>query len=111
MIITVLRRQATLSIKMQELSPEVKKVQEKYKSDPQARNRAVMELYRKHGVNPLGGCLTLLLQLPVFMGLYYALQESIHFRLAGFLWMDNLAAPDMLLWWGESIPIISDPDN
>jgi YidC/Oxa1 family membrane protein insertase len=105
------RRQATLSIKMQEVAPEVKKVQEKYKNDPQARNRAVMELYRKHGVNPLGGCLTLLLQLPVFMGLYYALQESIHFRLAGFLWMDNLAAPDMLLWWGESIPIISDPDN
>jgi YidC/Oxa1 family membrane protein insertase len=105
------RRQATLGIKMQELGPEVKKVQEKYKNDPQARNKAVMELYRKHGVNPLGGCLTLLLQLPVFMGLYYALQESIHFRLAGFLWMDNLAAPDMLLWWGESIPIISDPDH
>jgi YidC/Oxa1 family membrane protein insertase len=105
------RRQAVLSIKMQELSPEVKKVQEKYKNDPQARNRAVMELYRKHGVNPLGGCLTLLLQMPVFMGLYYALQESIHFRLASFLWIVNLSAPDMLLWWSESIPIISDPDS
>jgi YidC/Oxa1 family membrane protein insertase len=105
------RRQAILSIKMQELAPEVKKVQEKYKSDPQARNRAVMELYRKHNVNPLGGCLTLLLQLPVFMGLYYALQESIHFRLAGFLWIQNLAAPDMLIWWTENIPIISNPDH
>ncbi len=105
------RRQAMLSIKMQELGPEVKKLQEKYKSDPTAKTKATMELYRKHHVNPLGGCLTLLLQLPVFMGLYYALQESIHFRLAGFLWIDNLAAPDMLLWWGESIPIISNPDS
>jgi YidC/Oxa1 family membrane protein insertase len=105
------RRQAVLSIKMQELGPEMKKLQEKYKHDPTKRNQAVMELYRKHGVNPLGGCLTLLLQMPVFMGLYYALQESVHFRLAGFLWIDNLAAPDMLFWWSESIPLISDPDN
>jgi membrane protein insertase Oxa1/YidC/SpoIIIJ len=45
------------------------------------------------------------------MGLYYALQESIHFRLASFLWIDNLAAPDMLIWWTERIPWISDPDN
>jgi len=51
------------------------------------------------------------LQLPFFLGLYYALQESIHFRLAGFLWIDNLAAPDMLIWWGEGIPWISDVDS
>jgi YidC/Oxa1 family membrane protein insertase len=70
----------------------------------------MMELYRKHGVNPLGGCITLLLQLPIFLGLYYCLQESIHFRLASFLWIDNLAAPDMLLRWGEGIPLVSDPD-
>ncbi|MCI0455389.1 MAG: membrane protein insertase YidC, partial [Gemmataceae bacterium] len=105
------RRQSMLSIKMQELAPELRKVQEKYKNDPQQRTRATMELYRKHGVNPLGGCLTLLLQLPIFMGLYFALQESIHFRLASFLWIDNLAAPDMFLYWGESIPVISDPDS
>src|SRR5262249_23588022 len=105
------KRQALLSIRMQELAPELKKLQEKYKADPRKRNEAMMELYRKHGVNPLGGCLTLLLQLPIFMGLYYALQESIHFRLAGFLWIQNLAAPDMLIWWSESIPMISDPDN
>ncbi len=105
------RRQALLSIRMQALAPEMKKLQEKYKNDPQERTRATMELYRKHGVNPLGGCLPLLLQLPIFMGLYYALQESIHFRLAGFLWIKNLAAPDMLIYWGESIPIISNPDN
>lgn len=46
-------------------------------------------------------------QMPIFLGLYYALQESIHFRLASFLWIPNLAAPDMLFKWGENIPIIS----
>src|SRR5262249_21491232 len=105
------RRQALLSIKMQELAPEMKKLQEKYKADKRARTEAVMELYRKHKVNPLGMCLPLLLQLPVFIGLYFALQESIHFRLAPFLWIPSLSAPDMLLWWGEGIPWISDPDS
>jgi YidC/Oxa1 family membrane protein insertase len=105
------RKQAYLSIKMQEIAPEMKKVQEKYKNDSKARTEAIMELYRKHKVHPLGGCLPLFLQLPVFLGLYYCLQESIHFRLASFLWIDNLAAPDMLFKWGEGIPLISDPDN
>jgi YidC/Oxa1 family membrane protein insertase len=105
------RKQALLSMRMQELAPELKKVQEKYKNDPQERTRAVMELYRKHGVNPLGGCLPLLLQMPIFLGLYYCLQESIHFRLASFLWIDNLAAPDMLFYWGQGFPWFTDPNN
>ena len=104
------RRQAYLSMRMQELAPELKKVQEKFKDDPTKRNAAVMELYRKHNINPLGSCLPLLLQMPFFLGLYYCLQESVHFRLAPFLWIQNLAAPDMLARWGESIPWISDPD-
>jgi YidC/Oxa1 family membrane protein insertase len=107
----VSRKQALLSIRMQELAPELKKVQEKYKNDPQGRTHATMDLYRKHGVNPLGGCLPLLMQMPVFLGLYYCLQESIFFRLASFLWIDNLAAPDMLFRWGDGIPIISSPSN
>ena len=49
--------------------------------------------------------------LSMALGLYYALQESIHFRLAEFLWMRNLAAPDMLIWWGENIPWISRPED
>jgi YidC/Oxa1 family membrane protein insertase len=105
------RKQAYLSMRMQELAPELKKLQEKYKTDPKGKNEAVMELYRKHHVHPLGGCLPLLLQLPIFMGLYYTLQESVHFRLQPFLWIQSLAAPDMTLHWGEGIPIISDPDN
>ena len=96
---------------MQALAPELKKLQEKNKNDRQAQAMAQMELYRKHGVSPMGSCWVVLLQMPIFMGLYYALQESIHFRLAPFLWIKNLAAPDMLLYWGQSIPWISRPQD
>jgi YidC/Oxa1 family membrane protein insertase len=105
------RRQAMFSVKMQELGPEMKKLGEKYKDDPLARQQATMELYRKHNIHPLGSCLPMVMQLPIFLGLYFALQESIHFRLASFLWMPNLAAPDMLFWWSDRIPWISDPDS
>jgi YidC/Oxa1 family membrane protein insertase len=107
----VSRKQARTSIKMQALVPELKKLQEKHKNDRQAMAMAQMELYRKHGVSPIGSCWVVFLQMPVFLGLYYALQESIHFRLAPFLWIQNLAAPDMLIWWGENIPWISRPED
>jgi YidC/Oxa1 family membrane protein insertase len=105
------RKQAMISMRMQELAPEMKVIAEKYKNDPMERQQAVMELYRKHKVNPIGGCLPLFLQLPFFLGLYYALQESTRFRLAEFLWIRNLAAPDMLFYWGQGFPLISDFDN
>ena len=108
------RRQALSSRNMQEkmklLGPEMKVLKEKHKNDFRAFSQAQQELYRKHNVNPfagMAGCLPLLAQMPIFMGLYYSLQESIHFRLAPFLWIKNLAAPDMLVWWGEKIPWIS----
>jgi YidC/Oxa1 family membrane protein insertase len=107
----VSRKQAIFAAKMQELAPEMKKLQEKYKNDPRGKTEATMELYRKHNVHPLGGCLPIFLQMPIFIGLYFALQESIFFRLSPFLWIRNLSAPDMLLYWSESIPLISDPDN
>jgi YidC/Oxa1 family membrane protein insertase len=102
------RRQALMSQKMQELGPELKKLQEKHKDDNAAKAQATFELYRKHKINPVGaGCLPVLLQMPIFLGLYYALQESVHFRLASFLWIRNLAAPDMLFYWGESnLPVL-----
>jgi YidC/Oxa1 family membrane protein insertase len=109
----VSRKQQLMSFRMQKLAPELKKLQEKHKDDRQALGMAQMELYRRHGVNPFGTCWFLLLQMPVFIGLYVALQESIHFRLAEFwpTWIVNLAAPDMLLYWGENIPIISRPES
>jgi YidC/Oxa1 family membrane protein insertase len=103
------RKQAMMSLKMQALQPELKKIAAKHKDDRQAYAQAQMELFRQHGVNPIGSCWVLLLQMPIFMGLYFALQESIQFRLAPFwpTWITNLAAPDMLLYWGRSIPLIS----
>ena len=106
----VSRKQVLTSQRMQKLAPELKKLQEKYKDDKQALAQAQWELYRKYGVNPLSGCLVLFLQMPVFLGLYYSLYESIHLRLSGFLWIENLAAPDMFLYWGgwsNHIPLIN----
>jgi YidC/Oxa1 family membrane protein insertase len=103
---------AKMQAKMRELAPEFKKLEEKFKNDPMGLQRAKHELMTERGINPmamLGSCWIVLAQMPVFLGLYYALQESIHFRLASFLWMQNLAAPDMLIFWGESIPWISRP--
>jgi YidC/Oxa1 family membrane protein insertase len=112
------RRQQAAGQKMQaqmaRLKPEIEKLQAKHKDDFAAFNRARTELFLKNGINPLaqmGGCLLLLAQTPIFMGLYYALQESIFFRLTPFLWIPNLAAPDMLLWWSEKIPLISTPES
>ncbi|MHB1423599.1 MAG: YidC/Oxa1 family insertase periplasmic-domain containing protein [Gemmataceae bacterium] len=102
------RKQALMSVRMQQLQPEMKKLQEKHKDDRQALGVAQMELYRKHGVNPFGSCWVILLQMPIFMGLYFALQESTHFRLAPMWpWITNLAAPDMMFNWTERIPFLS----
>jgi len=80
---------------MQQLQPEVKRLQQKYKDDKQALNREVMELYKRRKVNPLGGCLPLLLQMPVFFALYQALPNAIELRQAPFiLWIRDLADKD-----------------
>ena len=89
----------------------MKKIAEKYKDDLPARSQATSELQKKHGVHPLSSCWPVFLQMPIFLGLYFAMQESIHFRLADFLWIENLAAPDMLFWWTEQIWWISTPDS
>jgi len=104
----VSRKQARTTMRMQSLQPELQKLKEKHKDDKQALQMAQMELYRKHGINPLGSCWMMFLQMPVFLGLYYCLQESIHFRLKPFLWIKSLTAPDMLWHWGDKIPFISD---
>jgi YidC/Oxa1 family membrane protein insertase len=112
------RRQQASMMKMQEkmaaMKPELDKLQERYKNDPQRLNQEKTRLMLQHGVNPLssmGGCLLMFAQMPIFLGLYYCLQESVFFRLDNFLWIQNLAAPDMLFTWSESIPFISTPDQ
>lgn len=105
-VLTILVRLATWPImvkqmksaeRMRELMPRIKELQEKYKDDRQKQSEETFKLYRETGVNPLGGCLPMLLQLPVFIGLFYALQSSIDLRQAPFfLWINDLSAPATL---------------
>ncbi len=82
---------------LQKLQPQMKKLQEKYADDRAALNREVMELYRRHNVNPLGGCLPMLVQMPIFIGLYNALLSAVELRHAPFaMWINDLSAPDRL---------------
>ncbi|MHB8809556.1 MAG: membrane protein insertase YidC [Desulfobulbaceae bacterium] len=91
---------------MQKLQPKVAKLKEKYKGDPQKMNQEMMALYRTYKVNPLGGCLPLVLQIPFFFALYKVLLMSIELRHAPFmLWINDLAAPDRL-WIGIDIPFL-----
>ncbi len=93
----IMARQMKSAEKMRDLMPRIKEIQEKYKDDRQKQSEETFALYRETGVNPLGGCLPLFLQMPVFIGLFYALQSSIDLRHAPFfLWIDDLSAPATL---------------
>ena len=112
------RKQTAMSMKMMEvqkrLQPQFEALYEKHKDDLSTYNREKTRLMMQNGANPfaaMGGCLLLLAQMPIMMGLYFCLQESVFFRLDSFLWIDNLAAPDMLAWWTEGIPYISTPED
>lgn len=81
--------------KMKKMSPKIKEINEKYKSDPQLKQKEIMAFYRKEKINPLGGCLPMLIQMPVFMGLYWVLQESVELRQAPWLlWYKDLSLKD-----------------
>lgn len=80
---------------MRDLQPQIQKLRERFGSDKQKLTQATMELYKKEKVNPLGGCLPILIQIPVFIGLYWVLLESVELRQAPFiLWIHDLAAKD-----------------
>ena len=80
--------------RMSELQPRIKALRDQYKDNPQMLNAKTMELYRQEKVNPLGGCLPILLQIPVFFALYATLDGAIQLRQVSFLWAQDLAAPD-----------------
>ena len=99
---------------MQKLQPQMERLKELHKDKPEQMNQAVLELYRKEGVNPLGGCLPMFLQLPVFIGLYNALRSAVELRHAPFFgWIQDLSAPDRLgnlqlpFVTGAGIPILT----
>jgi YidC/Oxa1 family membrane protein insertase len=77
------------------MTPRLQALKDRYGSDKQRLNQAMMELYKKEKINPLGGCLPVVVQIPVFIALYWVLLESVELRQAPFiLWMNNLSAPD-----------------
>jgi YidC/Oxa1 family membrane protein insertase len=84
-----MRRMAALSPKMQEL-------REKYKDDPTKMNAEVMKLYKDYGVNPVSGCLPMMIQIPIFFGLFTMLRQAVELRNASFLWVRDLSQPDTI---------------
>ncbi|MBL0162360.1 MAG: membrane protein insertase YidC [Xanthomonadales bacterium] len=81
--------------KMRKMQPRVAALKDRYGDDRAKLNQAMMDLYKKEKINPLGGCLPMLVQIPVFLGLYWVLLESVELRQAPFiLWIHNLTAPD-----------------
>ena len=83
--------------KMKQFQPRVEALKERYGDDKQKLNAAMMELYKKEKINPLGGCLPILIQMPIFFALLWVLQESVELRQAPFFgWIQNLSAPDPL---------------
>ena len=85
--------------RMQALQPKIKKLQEKYKDDKQKASQETMALYKTEGVNPLGGCLPILIQMPLLIALFQAFQNTIEFRGASFIsfWIPDLSQPDMFI--------------
>lgn len=93
---------------MQSIQPEIKKLQEKYKDDKEQLNVKTLELYKEHNINPFSGCLPLLIQLPIIIGLFAALREPARYVFeseavyqainTSFLWLPNLAEKDPYIW-------------
>jgi YidC/Oxa1 family membrane protein insertase len=95
-----MRRMAVLSPKMQEL-------REKYKDDPTRMNQEVMKLYKDYGINPVSGCVPMLIQIPIFFGLFTMLQQAVELRNASFLWVKDLSQPDTI----GHLPLLGWPIN
>ena len=95
MLFWPITQKANKSMKrMQKLQPQMKEIRAKFKDDPQTMNSKVMELYRTEKVNPLGGCLPILMQIPVFIALYSTLNGAVELRQVPFWWIQDLAKPD-----------------
>ncbi|MDA0874024.1 MAG: membrane protein insertase YidC [Bacteroidetes bacterium] len=91
--------------KMRELQPRMEAIKEQYADNPQKQQEAMMKMYKETGVNPLGGCLPMLLQYPVIIALWQFLPQAIELRQQGFLWAQDLSAPDFILSLPFTIPM------
>lgn len=100
------RKQAIAAKKMQDLQPKMQEIREKYKDDKEKLTKEQFALFKANKVNPMGGCVLALIQLPIFVGLWQALNNSVKLRHAAFLWIDNLSAPDMLFRFPGDVPFL-----
>lgn len=101
-----LTHKSTVSMRrMAQLQPQIKAMREQYKDDPQVLNRKTMEFYKENKVNPAGGCLPMLLQIPVFFALFNTLRGAVELRHAAFFYISDLSQPDTLTPFGDSLPI------
>ncbi len=114
LLLAPLTHKSYVSMKqMQRLQPQMEKLKERFSNDKEKLNKEIMELYRRNGVNPLGGCLPMVLQLPVFYGLYNALGTPIELRHAPFMWIKDLSKPDWqslpfsFAGWHLGVPILT----
>jgi len=92
--------------RMSALQPKVTEIRERYKSNAQQMNREIQALYRKEKINPMGGCLPMLLQLPIFYALYTLLSGMVELRNESFLWIKDLSLPDTVATIKASIPLL-----
>ncbi|PEN12342.1 hypothetical protein CRI94_15085 [Longibacter salinarum] len=93
---------------MRELQPRMEELKEKYGDDPQKQQEEMMNLYRETGVNPLGGCLPMVLQYPIIIALYQFIPQSIQLRQQSFLWAADLSAPDKIIMLPFDVPFLGD---
>ncbi|MDD4899663.1 MAG: membrane protein insertase YidC [Candidatus Omnitrophica bacterium] len=96
---------------MQALQPKVEALRITHKDNPQKLNKEILELYREHKVNPLGGCLPLLLQMPVFFALYQVMIRCVALKGAKFLWIKDLSEPDKLFLLPTNLPVLGNEFN
>ncbi|HEV2045702.1 MAG TPA: membrane protein insertase YidC [Chthoniobacterales bacterium] len=109
MVLWPLQGKANRSMRqMSLLTPKVQELREKYKDDPTRMNQEVMKLYKEYGINPVGGCLPMMIQIPIFFGLFKMLGQAVELRNSHFLWVHDLSQPDTvasLPLFDYSIPI------
>lgn len=93
--------------KMNSLTPKINEIREKYKNKPQEQNAAIAQLYQKEKINPMMGCLPLLIQFPILIAVYAFINNSYELREAPFFgWMKDLSAPDSLVSWQKNLPLL-----
>ncbi|MCM8757952.1 MAG: YidC/Oxa1 family insertase periplasmic-domain containing protein, partial [Candidatus Omnitrophica bacterium] len=92
--------------KIQKLQPQIEELKRNYKNNPQRLNKEILELYKKEGINPFGGCLPLILQIPIFFALYQALMRAWELKGKSFLWIKDLSKPDEIIIFGKSIHLL-----